>query len=275
MAKLTAEQKEQRGKDAALREALKAEERDRRDRENRERWRREGLYSTWEEALAGGPCKGCGRPLDDGKGAWGGTMYMTAEMLAEYEAENALFRERHGDCQAMRWSLSGSRTTHCGACCPPLPLSPDQLTRLRSILAGASRSARELTTWALELRCGHETRATQHRDHDQWLGGRVKGCPVCRSPAASCKQQSCRTCRRQLRGPPRPARLTGAPAFGRSFRPHKPVSGSLSDDWLKTSRASTASVLRVAQCTTTPRAVTRRAWSQRRRGWPEPKSASS
>ena len=73
----------------------------------------------WEAYLAGAPCPGCGLPYcDDERWEFKGTMHFTDEERARYDAEEARFKEVHGDCHASRHSVSGSLTMHCSRCCP-------------------------------------------------------------------------------------------------------------------------------------------------------------
>ena len=51
----------------------------------------------------------------------------------EHDSADADFRARHRDCRSHRWSMSGSRTAHCGICCPPPPLSQQQIEKIRTI----------------------------------------------------------------------------------------------------------------------------------------------
>jgi hypothetical protein len=82
------------GRCCARREALAAEEYDRRLEDRRQQWYRDGAYLTWAELEAGEPCRGCGQPLLDGLGNWGPLNGLTPERRAEYDREEALFRER-------------------------------------------------------------------------------------------------------------------------------------------------------------------------------------
>ena len=90
---------------------------------------------SWAEYQSGVPCRGCGLQLVDAK-PWEmrGTMNFTDTERQRYEAEEARYRHRHGDCHSFRWSMSGSLTTHCGRCCPPSPLSPKQIAK-KTLLA--------------------------------------------------------------------------------------------------------------------------------------------
>lgn len=78
------------------------------------------MYLTQEEAAAGEPCRGCGLTVIDKLGNGPGTMYLTDEQRVEYNDAEARYRETHHDCESHRWSMAGSRTAHCGSCCPPL-----------------------------------------------------------------------------------------------------------------------------------------------------------
>ena len=109
---------------------------------------------TWEQYSAGEPCPGCSRPYRrDGSWEDKGSMYYTEQERAMYEEEDALFRQEHGDCHAMRHSTVGALTMHCGRCCPPPPMSPSQVTEVARTLFGPRRPE-ELTTWRLRLYCG-------------------------------------------------------------------------------------------------------------------------
>lgn len=120
---------------------------------------------VWEEYAAGAPCPGCGRPYRDEK-PWDfrGTMHLTDEERVRYEAEQERFKQDHGDCHAMRHSVSGSLTTHCGKCCPPPPLSTTQLKEIGRIFASPT-PLRDLMRWRLRLHCEHVVERTAHRTH--------------------------------------------------------------------------------------------------------------
>jgi hypothetical protein len=179
MAKLTEEQRQQRALKRARREALEAEEDDRRNEEQRQRWKRDGAYLSREEFEAGVPCRGCGKPLIDGLGSWTPLMHMTPEERSEYDEAGVSFKEQHGECRAPRWSMSGSRATHCGYCCPPNPMSERQIQKIRRILGGSVQTKKkDLDDWDLTLTCDHVVRRTQHRDHDQY-STHVVDCPAC------------------------------------------------------------------------------------------------
>lgn len=97
-------------------------------------------WLTWEELQAGELCRGCGRPLiDEEPWTFRGTMHFTDAERLRYDAEGARYKAAHGGCRAHRWSMQGSLTTHCGRCCPPPPLSPDQIARLRVLLRPTSQ----------------------------------------------------------------------------------------------------------------------------------------
>lgn len=141
---------------------------------------------TWDAYVAGAPCPGCGLPYSDEE-PWEfrGTMYMSAEERVRYDAEQARFNEAHGQCHAIRHSVSGSLTTHCGKCCPPPPLSPDQIEAigriLRPILGKPTTRPHELMRWRVRLYCGHVVEKTAHYTHKR-LHGAFTGsmaCPEC------------------------------------------------------------------------------------------------
>lgn len=181
MAKLTEEQKRQRAAKRALRSALEAETDDRRRRERDERWKREGTRLSWADYTAGEPCRGCGEPMYDGLGDWYPLMKLSESEKREYEEANQRFRERHADCRDGRWSISGSRVTHCCFCCPPPPMGPKQmekLARLFSSWPSREESKKDLDTWDLTLRCDHVVPHIQHREHSH-VSTRVVDCPEC------------------------------------------------------------------------------------------------
>ncbi|MFE0135788.1 hypothetical protein ACFWY6_30080 [Streptomyces sp. NPDC059037] len=164
MAKLTEEQIRQR----AQRAALDAEAEDRRRREQQERWKREGRRLSYAEYVAGEPCRDCGEPMPDDRGDWPPLMKMSDAEKQERDEAERRSRERHADCRDGRWTINGSRVTHCGSCCPPPPMSPKQIEGVARIPAsGPSREERkkDLGTWSLALRCEHVVPYIQHREH--------------------------------------------------------------------------------------------------------------
>ncbi|MBQ0852898.1 hypothetical protein J8N05_32530 [Streptomyces sp. BH-SS-21] len=181
MAKSTEEQKRQRAAKCALRSALEAEADDRRRRERDEQWKREGTRLTWAEYAAGEPCRGCGQPMTDELGSWPPLMKLSEAEKREYEEADKKFRERHADCRNSRWTVSGSRLTHCCFCCPPPPLGPKQVEKLARLFAsGPSREERkkDLDSWDLTLRCDHVVACIQHRENTH-VSTRVVECPEC------------------------------------------------------------------------------------------------
>ncbi|WP_316739064.1 hypothetical protein [Streptomyces sp. MK7] len=181
MAKLTEEQRRQRAAKRAQRAALDAEAEDQRRRERDGLWKREGTRLTWAEYVAGEPCRGCGSPMRDDLGSWPPLMKMSESEKREYDEADRRFRERHTDCRAARWSVDGSRVTHCCFCCPPPPLSAKQIEGIAKIFASMpSREERkkDLDTWDLTLRCEHVVPYIQHRDN-AYVSARVVDCPDC------------------------------------------------------------------------------------------------
>lgn len=131
------------------------------------------------EFKAGHPCRGCGEPILDGLGGWPPLLRVTSEERAEHDAEETRYKERHGKCRAVRWTVSGSRTQHCGQCCPPPPLSEEQAKVIKEILLGHETNKRDLDDWDLTLTCDHTVRLTQHRDRRSFSTS-VVPCPTCR-----------------------------------------------------------------------------------------------
>jgi len=104
---------------------------------------------------------------------------MTAQEREAHQAAEADFQHRHAECHAMRWSVAGSRTTHCGFCCPPPPLSEKQIEAILSIFASADHpNPAELDTWRLTLTCGHVTDKTQHSSNTYWSASTTH-CSTC------------------------------------------------------------------------------------------------
>lgn len=181
MAKLTEEQKRQRAAKRALRSALEAEADDRRRRERDEQWEREGTRLSWAEYVAGEPCRGCGLPMTDELGSWPPLLQLSEAEKLEYEEANQKFRERHTDCRDARWTVGGSRVTHCCFCCPPPPMGPKQVEKLARLFASwPSREERkkDLDRWDLTLRCDHVVPYIQHRENTR-VSARVVDCPEC------------------------------------------------------------------------------------------------
>ncbi len=97
-----------------------------------QRWTEEQRL-TWEELVAGHPCKGCGRPVF-GSFEHKPTMQRTPDEAALHDAEEAAFLALHPDCRTTRWTYGSTGLTHCSACCPPPPFGPAQSERIARIL---------------------------------------------------------------------------------------------------------------------------------------------
>ena len=161
---LTDDQKAARAEKRRRVDALKEEEGAHRDEARRREWRELGMLLTLEQAAAGEPCRGCGLPIIDNLGSWPGTIHLSPEDRVLYDADQAQYREMHPNCDAHRWSMQGSRATHCGYCCPPLPLSPAQSERISRFLASfPERREEELDIWKRMLTCGHTAEQKVHR----------------------------------------------------------------------------------------------------------------
>lgn len=178
MPKPSEEQLAARGAARARKQALAAEEGHLRHEAAHQRWITEGKYLTREEAASSAPCRGCGLLVIDGLGSWPPLLKLTPEQREEYEAQNAAYAARHKDCRAHCWSVSGSRTTHCGACCPPLPLSRTQAGKIQSIMQSHHQSVKHLRRWALTLTCDHKQEVTRNVQDQAWSSG-VVDCTVC------------------------------------------------------------------------------------------------
>lgn len=179
MPSLSEEEKARRATTRRRKAAIAAEENAIR-RENKQReWHEKGTYLSRAELDAGVHCRGCGLPIIDDLGKRPPLLKMTDEERAEHEAAEADFKRRHPDCHASRWSMSGSRTTHCSFCCPPPPLSDKQIQAIRAILASTSSpNPTDLDTWRLTLTCDHTIDKTQHSSNTYWSAATVT-CPTC------------------------------------------------------------------------------------------------
>ncbi|MBG0565385.1 hypothetical protein [Actinoplanes aureus] len=103
---------------------------------------------SYEELIAGAPCRGCGQELlpQVAPPSWvgKGTGFFTDKERALHAAAEQAFNERHPVCHALRWTMQGSSVTHCARCCPPPPLSPEQRRQIAQILNdGAERRVRQ------------------------------------------------------------------------------------------------------------------------------------
>ncbi|GGF31194.1 hypothetical protein GCM10010922_02810 [Microbacterium sorbitolivorans] len=175
---LTEAQKAERAAARRRKAALAAESDAHRREKMRQRWRDEDMFLTREEARSGAPCRACGLPVIDNLGNWPGTMYLTDEERIEYDATNALFEKMHPACGTGRWSMDGSRATHCLLCCPPLPLSESQIETITRILTDSPRNEADLDVWKLTLTCGHVTERTSHRTNNGF-NARTVSCTEC------------------------------------------------------------------------------------------------
>lgn len=151
-------------------DALRAEEDALRREAKRREWHEKGMYLTRDQAAAGEPCRGCGLPVIDGLGSWPPLMHLSDPERIDHDAAEAKYKELHPDCRAHRWSMAGSRTTHCGLCCSPLPLSQNQIESISRILKGHVRREEEHDIWALDLTCGHHVERTVHHNQRDWIG---------------------------------------------------------------------------------------------------------
>lgn len=178
VAKLTEEQKATRAANRRHNDALKAEaEHERREARERD-WAATGAQLTREELEAGELCRGCGLPVMDRLGDWPRPQDRTPEQQAASDTAEADYLSRHADCHSHRWSMAGSRSLHCGWCCPPHPLSQHQIDQIAAILTGHTPNPSELDHWQLTLTCGHTVDRPQHRTSQRWATA-VTRCPTC------------------------------------------------------------------------------------------------
>ncbi|WP_346007521.1 hypothetical protein [Janibacter terrae] len=91
-------------------------------------------------------------------------MHITDEERARRESEDAAFALCHPDCHAMRHSVSGSLTFHCGRCCPPPPMSRSQRDEIARLFSHRT-PPEQLMRWRLRLYCGHVVERTAHYMH--------------------------------------------------------------------------------------------------------------
>ena len=121
------------------------------------------MYLTRDEAEAGEPCRGCGVPVMGERRNERSLVSPTSkdpEALADEDA----FQVRHATCHSHRWSVDGFRGMHCGQCCPPPPLSAQQVERLAVLLSGPT-IAPDQHRWQLTLTCGHPPEVSAHQDN--------------------------------------------------------------------------------------------------------------
>lgn len=173
---------EKRGDLAAPFELTKQAEKAQREAEHiREAVRCDLPPLAWEQYIAGEPCPGCGRPYRD-EVPWvpKGTMNSTDEDRARYEAEEARYRLNHPECCSHRHSVEGSLTKHCGRCCPPPPLSPEQRETISKAFSTRT-PPQQLMKWRLRLFCGHVVERTAHYKHKTLHNAFMSGdsCPEC------------------------------------------------------------------------------------------------
>ena len=177
MAKLTEEQKAAQALTRKRNEAVRAEEEHARQQAKERDWEERGLRLTYEELVAREPCRGCGEAILDGLEPFPGTMYLSPEQKVEYDAREAAYKERHGECRAHRWSMGGSRQLHCGFCCPPPPLNPRQIEDLTKLMAAWKKpDPKEMDTWELTLRCDHAVHKVIHHSNEHVYAS-VVDCP--------------------------------------------------------------------------------------------------
>ncbi|MGV1033775.1 MAG: hypothetical protein ACOYBP_00935 [Microbacteriaceae bacterium] len=170
---LTEDQRRERAEKRRLSAALKEEEQAHLREGKRRDWHEKGMFLTRDQVAAGEVCRGCGLPVFDGLGSWPPLMHLSDQERIDHDAAEASYKQLHPDCHAHRWSMQGSRTTHCDLCCPPIPFSDSQLESVARILRGHVRREEELDVWALDLTCGHRTEHSVHRTQRYWIGSTV------------------------------------------------------------------------------------------------------
>ena len=179
MAKLAGAAKTLHGTQRRRHAAVRAAQEDARQARRHREWVANGTYLSREELAAGVPCRGCGQAIIDELGPWPPLMKLDDEQTRDHEAAEAAFKSRHPDCHAYRWSMAGSRTTHCSFCCPPPPMSERQIQQIKAILTSSRHpDPADLDTWTLTLTCEHVVEKTQHSSNRSW-SRRVEDCPTC------------------------------------------------------------------------------------------------
>jgi hypothetical protein len=184
MPKLSEEARQRRAAARVLKEALARGEEHLRVERKYEEWRRNGTALTWEKYQAGVRCRGCGMPIK-GKGGYTarkGLMHLAPEEKTQHDAEDERYRQQHADCRGHRWSVDGSPINHCGFCCPPPPMSPEQVERLASMLktfAALPTPDRDLDEWEVTLTCDHVMRRRQHRSSPYFSNLQIIPCDIC------------------------------------------------------------------------------------------------
>jgi hypothetical protein len=118
MATRTDEQKAAQAAKRRRKEALAAEAEYERNQAKRREWEANGTRLSREELEAGVPCRGCGLPIIDGLGDRPPLLKLTEAERAEFDTADADYLARHRSCHSHRWSMSGSRTQHCGTAVP-------------------------------------------------------------------------------------------------------------------------------------------------------------
>jgi hypothetical protein len=121
-------------------------------------------------------------------------MNFTEDERARHDAEEALFKEAHGDCHASRHSASGSLTMHGGRCCPLPPLSSAQHEEIGRIL-GVPKQPHELMRWRLRLYCGHVVEKRSHFRHTtltsrSWAPCRAISAALIRRPSSTARRSA-------------------------------------------------------------------------------------
>jgi len=98
---------------------------------------------TWEELVGGVPCQGCGQPILGGETSQrdGESWVEYRERIRPIEEEFRLRHPQHGSS----WTAGGG-PIHCSRCCPPPPLSPEQIAQISRILRPSAAAPSAVVT---------------------------------------------------------------------------------------------------------------------------------
>lgn len=184
---VTEEQKQVRAEVRQMNEALRDGADVLRHEAKRRKWHERWMFMIRDQTAACEPSRSWGLPVIDGVGSWPPVIHPSEEERVEHDAAEAMFNLLHPDCHAQRWGMEGSRTSHCGLCCPPLPLSPCQIETVLWILNDVKRHPEVLDIRAATLTCSHRVELEVHSTSRHWSASTLPcvECGVTRGVVAS------------------------------------------------------------------------------------------